>query len=83
MTAHVFYYKFPRLKLDLMHEETPGPWYTGARFVKAPIGAYIYDSDGRWWRRRSNSNVNDPGATVQLEEPQVPKEIRLHMLLLM
>lgn len=75
MTAHVFYFKWPRIQEDLVHEEIEN--WVSVQFIQCPIGAFIYN--GFWFQR---TRYRD-GGCKQVAEHQVPKQIRLHMLLLM
>lgn len=87
-TAHVFYYRWPRIKEGLVHEEQPALF---PDTVKAPKNAYIYFDD-RWFLRGSQTydpqhrgyfGVGDRATTsFELKEHQVPKDIRLLKLLL-
>lgn len=89
MKTHVFYYRWPRNKLDLIHEEQDAIL---PDTVKAPKDAF-FNFDGQWYMRGSQQydpqrhgyfGVGSKAVTsFKLQEHQVPKEIRLHMLLLM
>lgn len=76
MNAHVFYFKYPRIKVDLVHEELGRWWPSSQGFPsKHPNGAYVY-SDGEWWQQTAVHNHK------KVQEIHVPKEIRLHLLLI-
>lgn len=78
MKAHVFYYKWPRIKEDLVHEEHEYNW--GVNWSSLKQGTYVYlMEDGKWYLRKNLLN----GDRIQhLRPEEVPKEIRLTALIL-
>lgn len=84
MKAHVFYYRWPRLKEGLTHEAIDDISAHGIA-QDLPLDSFIY-YHGKWYlrHRTSNPHVKWASAVVhdRVSEGSVPKEIRTHLLLL-
>lgn len=82
-TAHVFYWKWPRIKEGLVHEEIHD--WMSVTAIPAPRDAFIF-ADGRWWMRGSEPFVTGGKAerftTFQAKLENVPLEFRTRLLLL-
>lgn len=75
MKAHVFRYKFPLNKIDLIHEEHPRT----PSATDVPNGAYCYD--GNWMRTAYNPSFRRV-VWNNVDADRIPKEIRVWALLL-
>lgn len=80
MKAHVFYFKYPRLKETLIHKEVEALM---VETIEAPVGSYIY-AEGRWMGRNSAPGPFSRNyiSHVMLKTEDVPKLIRTQLLLL-
>lgn len=83
-TCHVFFYKWPRIKEGLVHQEVDlGPYAVEAE--KLPAGSYIY-SQGKWFTvfhlDMKNTYRIAPRQVGEQLACQVPKEIRTLALIL-
>lgn len=86
-TAHVFNYKYPRLKEGLTHWEVEFVWGMTGIQASAPLGSYVY-LNGDWFHmtipttKKMSFSVSSTPVLTQIRASLVPKEIRVMALLL-
>ncbi len=76
MKAHVFHYKWPRIKEGLVHVEESVIHSWAINSIRMPTGAFLYIEE-RW-----HTMLRAKASWSLVDDYKVPKEIRAMALLL-